>query len=197
MGLHIVAKAVHNSQAAFSRFEVIRLSPWLGSARTFTTRLITTLMSYPLFVKKVANRSNHSVLGYLLLIYFVVYAISPLSCSYTVSKIADSIYTANGASGSETKLDIFLLKVICARIDAKKNVDQANSRVMILIRKARAILPENANSVFAPLGILILFAFIALRSDNSSSRLSAYLQNVAREFNEFNPLHSGPAPPSL
>jgi hypothetical protein len=151
-------------------------------------------MNYTLFVKRSAERNEYSVLGCLLLVYFVIYAISPLSYTYTVSKIAERVCAAKGKTDLEKNFSIFLLEAICARIDAKKNIDQANSGVKVLVRKARAILPENASLTFAPLGILPLFAHICSLSDNSSSRLSAF-SNGQHSVCEVDTQHSGLSPP--
>jgi hypothetical protein len=154
---------------------------------------MTTLMN-PLFVKTSARRNAYSVLGYLLLIYFAIYATSPLSYSFAVSKISERVYPAKGKTDLGKNFSIFLLEVICARIDAKKDIDQANSGVKVLIRKARAILPETADSTFAPSGILTLFTFLSSLSDNSSSRLSAY-SNGQHFACDVDTRHSGLSPP--
>ena len=139
-----------------------------------------------------SNRNKRSILSALLLVYFVVYAMSPLCGTYTGKKIVDGICTANGTSYSGENLNILLLEIICARIDVKK--DQSHSTVRVLIRKARAILPENVNLSFASLGLVTLFEDISSLFDNSSSRLLAPL-NEQKVILECDLLHSGPSPP--
>ncbi len=148
-------------------------------------------MSNSLFVKTSAERNKHSAVGYLLLIYFVIYAISPLS--YTTNKTAEGICAAKRPSDSETNLNIFLLEVICSKMDAK-NTDHASSTGRVLTKKIRAILPEDANSIFEPLGLATSFAYISSLSDTSSSGLPV-CGNKQNAVCELNPLHSGPAPP--
>jgi len=147
-----------------------------------------------IFINTSFKKSKQVILSSLFLIYYVVYAISPLSYTYSVKKIVDRIGDANGVSASLNNLNIFLLEVICAKIDPTKEIDHANSTVRVLIRKARAILPENASVKFAPLENLLLFGHITPFFDNSSSRLLVSSDKGNSTWG-FNPLHSGPAPP--
>lgn len=147
-----------------------------------------------IFANTSFKKNKQLILSSLFLIYYVVYAISPLSYSINVKKKVDRIGDANGMSASLNNLNIFLLEVICAKIDTKKDFDQSNSTVTVFIRKARAILPENASVKFPTLENLLLFAHITPFFDNSSSRLLV----SSDQWNSiwgFNPLHSGPAPP--
>ena len=141
-------------------------------------------------------RNKHSVLCSLLLSYFVVYAISPLSCTYTAGKLVDKLCGANGESATAEGLNIFLLEVLCAKIDARKDVDQPNSSVRVLIRKARAILPENTSVRSIPLDSVTISEHGTLRFYNSQSMIAAY-SGEQHSICECNPLHSGPAPPSV
>jgi hypothetical protein len=141
-------------------------------------------------------RNKHSVLCYLLLAYFVVYAISPLSYTYTAGKLVDKICGTNGSLASAENFNIFLLEVICAKIDAKNDADQSDSTVMVLIRKARAILPENTNLRSIPLDSVTISEYVTSRFSNSLSKIAAH-SSEQHSICEFNPLHSGPAPPSL
>ena len=147
-----------------------------------------------IFINTSFKKNKQIILSFLCLIYFIVYAISPLSYSYTVKKIVDTICNANEASDPGKSLNIFLLEVICAKIDTKKDVGQSNSTVTVFIRKARAILPEIVNSRFAPVGNLTLFADASSHSYNSSSRgLVSFNQQKVRW--QSNPLYSGLSPP--
>jgi hypothetical protein len=140
------------------------------------------------------KKDKQGIISSLLLIYFVVYAISPLSYTYSIKKIVDKIGDTNGMSASLKNLNIFLLDVICAKIDSPKNIDHADSTVRVLFRKARAILPENANERFAPPKTLLLFGHIKPFYGNSLAKLFVSFDRV-NSIQGFNPLHSGPAPP--
>jgi hypothetical protein len=152
-------------------------------------------MNYRLFVKTSAEGTKYSVLGFLLLIYFVIYATSPLSYTFAAGKVAEKVCTANGKTALGNNFNIFLLELVCARIDAKKNTDLPNSGLRVLIRKARATLPENAASMFAPLGVLTSFAYISSFPYNSSSRLPAY-SSGQRPVCQGATQHSGLSPPA-
>lgn len=147
-----------------------------------------------IFVNTNFKKNKQVILSSLLLIYYVVYAISPLSYTFSVKKIVDRIGAANRMSVSFNNLNILLLEVICAKIDPTKDIDLAKSTVRILIRKTRAILPETVNLRLSPLGNLTLLKDFCLLFDNfSSSRLFSSKQQKARC--QFNPLHSGLSPP--
>jgi hypothetical protein len=147
-----------------------------------------------IFVTRSFKKNKRVILSSLCLIYFVVYAISPLSYTYTVKKIVDTIRTAHETPDSGKSVNIFLLEVICAKIDTKKDVGQSNSTVTVFIRKARAILPEIINSKFASIGNLTLIEDVSSHSYNSSlGRLVSFNQQKVRW--QSNPLHSGLSPP--
>ena len=147
-----------------------------------------------IFVITSFKKNKQAILSSLCLMYFVVYAISPLTYTYTVKKIVDTIRTANETSDSGKSLNIFLLEVICAKIDVKNSISQSHSTVRVFIRKVRAILPEIVKSRFASAENLKLSEGISSLSDNSSSRqLVSFNQQKVRW--QFNPLHSGLSPP--
>lgn len=141
-------------------------------------------------------RNKRSVLCSLLLVYFVLYAVSPLSYTYTAGKIVDKICGTNGPSAFAENLNIFLLEVICAKIDAKKDADQTNSTVRVLISKARAILPESTNLRSSPLDSVSLSEYVTSCRYNFLSGIVAY-SSEQHPTCEFNPLHSGSAPPTV
>ncbi len=149
-------------------------------------------MNYPLFMKKVANLNKSSFVAFLLLLFFVIYAISPLSLSYSVNRTS----ATHTAAASETSLNILLLEVAWAKIFTTKNINDADSKGRILIRKTRAVLSENVNSRVTSLGSLALLSCLVLFSEKASSRLIAFI-NGQHSVCEVNPLHSGPAPPFL
>ena len=146
------------------------------------------------FVNTNFKKNKQVILSSLFLIYYVVYAISPLSYTFSVKKIVDRIGEANEMSASLNNLNIFLLEVLCSKIDSTKKIDDTDSTVMVLIRKSRAILPENADVKFAPLENLLLFGHITPFIDNPSSRLLVS-SDKGNSIWGFNPLHSGLSPP--
>ncbi len=152
-------------------------------------------MTYQRIVTTGFKKHKQVILSSLFLVYFVVYAISPLSYTYDVKKIVGSVGYANGMSASLNSLTIFLVEVIRAQLDSMKELDHTNSTVTVLISKNRAVLPENVSIKFTPSENVWLFGQITLFFDNSRSRLFVSCEDGNSSL-EFNPLHSGPAPPS-
>ena len=140
------------------------------------------------------KKNKQAILSYLFLIYYVVYAVSPLSYTFSAKKVVDSIDYANRMSAPLSNLSIFLLEVICAKIDPIKAIDHTNSAGSVLIRKSRAILPENTSLKLTPSENLLLLVHIIQFIDNYSPRLLVpYYKRTSRH--RVNPLHSGHAPP--
>ncbi len=154
------------------------------------------MMNYSLLVKTILDKNKRSLICCLFLAYFVCYAISPLSLTFTVKKMAGGEYAARDAGTSCSGLRIFLLEAICSRIDEKKDAGRSDSTARVLIRKARVVLRENVYSKFLFVRHLALHDNISLLFDNASSRLSVF-SNEQTTFCEFNALHSGPSPPSV
>ena len=151
--------------------------------------MISRVLAYTAFKK-----NKQAIISCLFLIYYIVYAISPLSYTYSVKTIVKGISAEKGTPYPQKRLNIFLLELICSKIDANKDVDQNNATDRVLIRKTRAILPENTNSRVAPVGTLTLFEGFCLLSDNSvSGSLASSNQQKSRW--QFNALHSGLSPP--
>lgn len=149
---------------------------------------------YQRVVNTFFKKNKQVILSSLFLICYVVYAISPISYSYSVKRIIDGIGEANGMPTSFNNLNIFLMKVTCTKIDSIKEINHAGSTVIVLIRKARAVLPENVSVNLKPPENLWLFGHITSFFYNSSSRLLVSSDNGNSNW-EFNPLHSGPSPP--
>lgn len=78
------------------------------------------------------------------LAYFLVYAISPLSRTLTPQN-APELASSNSANYSTSHLHIFIWEVIFSRLTHSydTNNDKEGAGVRVLIKKARAILPED------------------------------------------------------
>lgn len=107
-------------------------------------------MYYSIVEKKSLSKNKKSLLCCLFLVYFVWYAISPLSLAFTVKKMAGD------AAASYSGLRILLLEIIYDKLDEKNAADQGNSAARVLISEARVILPENIYLRFLPLRHLVL-----------------------------------------
>jgi len=146
------------------------------------------------FIKASFKAVKKNLLSYLCLAYFAVYAISPLSYTFTAGQTAEGISGAHGMLIPGKGLNIFLLELIYSKIDDNREIDKSNPPVTVLIRKTRAILTENTNSRLAPFGNPALSEDAPSLSNNfSPSRLiSCNRQNSGQLFN---PFHSGLSPP--
>ena len=86
-----------------------------------------------------------SVMRIFFLAYFFIYAISPLS-RVLASTNAPELVSPDTANSSAHNLHIFLWEVIFTRLTDSSNAgtEQEDTGVRVLIRKARAILPEGS-----------------------------------------------------
>ncbi|MGO9015424.1 MAG: hypothetical protein ACLQF0_10630 [Dissulfurispiraceae bacterium] len=150
-------------------------------------------MDYQRVVTTGFKKNKQIVLSSLFIIYYVVYAISPLSYTYDVKRIVGDIGDADGMSASLNNFSIFLVEVVCDQIDSVNEFDHTNSTVTVLISKKRAVLPDNASVKFAPSENLWLFGHITIFFASRSRLLVS--SDDGNSSLEFNPLHSGPAPP--
>ncbi len=157
--------------------------------------MMTNFMIYQTFVNTLFKKNKRFILSSLFLVYYVVYAISPLCYTCSVKRIVDGLDGASGMPASLHNLHIFLVEVICAKVDSINENDHANSTVRVLISKKRAVLPENAGVKYAPSENLCLLEHIASSFDSSPSRLPVS-SGIGSSIGEFDPLHSGPAPPA-
>lgn len=156
---------------------------------------LTNVMNYAMFIKKRLDKNKQSFIHCLVLLYFIWYAMSPLSATFSIKKIAHDEYAAGEAVASYKCLKIFLLELICSKIDEKEDAGQNNSTGRVLIRKTRVILPEDVHPRFLPLKYHALRDYIPLLFYNFLSGLSVSSDEQITAY-EFYPLHSGPSPPS-
>jgi hypothetical protein len=157
--------------------------------------MTTNFIIYQISVKTLFKKNKQVILSSLFLAYYVVYAISPLSYTCSVKRIVDRLDGTSGMPASSNNLHIFLMDAICAKMDSINENDTTNSTVTLLLTKKRAVLPENTCLKFAPSVNVCLFEHIASFSDSSPSRLLVS-SGIGSSIGEFDPLHSGPAPPA-
>ena len=132
---------------------------------------------------------NGRVFTLVFFLYFLSYAVSPLSYDLTGEHGVGSASPADTAPLSIRTIHIFLWELICANISEEKDGSTPGSGVKILIKKARAIIPHKSflksrpplkNAFANALGLFLFFlSMSALRSGYDSviqkvfSRLSA------------------------
>ena len=124
----------------------------------------------------------------------VLYSVSPLSHDYAIRKIVDGIDAMGGRSASSGGLDIFLLEVICTRLEPVKGSGHATEADKVFFRTEKAILPDHEEPKCAQTGILC--EQFTTRHNNISSRL-AVVSDTAISAPGIDSLHSGPAPPFI
>jgi len=129
------------------------------------------------------------------LFYFFIYAISPLSYTFTAKKAFRNVNFSGSPHCISENTNIFFWEIICKNLVAKSNNHQSNSTDRILFKKARAILPEDITTRIVHAEDITL--------DGSppalpASLLSGFaiLADTATPLQNYNPLYSGPSPPS-
>lgn len=109
------------------------------------------------------NRQKFFVL--LFLFHFMSYAASPLSYNFTGHHTSENLSSPGKASLPGKSIHIFLWELICAQFSVANNAATADSTIRILIKKARAIIPQNISALLTPSGeraMSIAICFILL-----------------------------------
>jgi hypothetical protein len=76
--------------------------------------------------------------------YFVVYAISPLTYTVAEKRAFESRFASAKASSSIKSIHVFLWELIVKRVATREEPAQDHAGDTIIVRKKRALLPENA-----------------------------------------------------
>jgi hypothetical protein len=76
--------------------------------------------------------------------YFVVYAISPLTYTVAEKRAFESRFASAKASSSIKSIHVFLWELIVKRVATREESAQDHASGTIIVRKKRALLPENA-----------------------------------------------------
>jgi hypothetical protein len=92
-----------------------------------------------------SNKKRH-IFSMIFLVYFVVFAISPLSYPYTAKKMAQNFSAFDRTSCLSKGIDIFFVEFICAKLVSGKGVPHSAASSAIILRKERAVLPEDVNT---------------------------------------------------
>lgn len=133
----------------------------------------------------------------LLVIYFLVYSISPLTYTFSDKRVPVSIYAANKISSSVKNVHMLLWEVFIERLSPAEEHSHNNGNASILIKKKRAIAPESAS------GQLSLFKNTSVPEDSfnplapTKYRLNLLSENTPGIYKGFNPLYAGNSPPSV
>lgn len=131
----------------------------------------------------------------LFLLYFLVYAISPLSHTLTPQN-SYQLHSSNELNASTNNLRIFMWEIIFSKLtgsDESRN-DHDSSENRVLLRKARAILPENISGKSISQERASLVESLAIPRAQTSS-LYLMIDEVRQPAGAINSLYSGNSPP--
>jgi hypothetical protein len=133
----------------------------------------------------------------LLVIYFLVYSIFPLTYTLSDRQVSESVYATNKKSSNIKSDHILLRELFIERLSFTEENSHNNGNASILIKKKRAIVPENTS------GKLSLFKNTSVLEDfNDPLAPTTYSLNILPEnilsiYKGFNPLYAGNSPPSV
>jgi hypothetical protein len=136
------------------------------------------------------------IFSLVILFYFLIYAISPLSYTFTAGKALGSFSDAGKTHFISKNIGIFLWELICENLVSKKNIPHTGSTDRIFFKKARAILPEDFNAKIIHLEDISIAGSLPFLSVASPSGLPV-LSDAAFPLQEYDHLYSGHSPPSV
>jgi len=132
-----------------------------------------------------------------LVIYFLVYSISPLTYTLSDKHVSESITATNNESSSIKSVHLLLWEFLTERLSSIAENSHNDGNANILIKKKRAIAPENASdkifsckNVSAPKECHDPLA-------PSTSSLNVQPINFLDIYKGFNPVYTGHSPPSV
>jgi hypothetical protein len=152
------------------------------TARKFRTR-IADMNLY--------NKKN--IFSIIFLLYFIVFVISPLYCSYSAKRIAYLISPDN-ASCAKDNINISFGEPVCYKV-SRKDISHSNATVTILLIKSRAVLPEDANARITHFEDISVTEGCAVPGEYPLGKLEI-LFDGQDPLQDHRPLQSGPSPPS-
>jgi len=79
----------------------------------------------------------------LFFLLFLFYAVSPLSCTYASTGTGEGL-REDAAASLTGNLKILVWEIICSKLSRSEDGGQAGADVKVLLKKARATLPEDA-----------------------------------------------------
>lgn len=137
-----------------------------------------------------------SLIRMLFISYFLVYAVSPLSCAIN-SQGDCNVYSSGGTASHSGNLHIFVWEFIFSKLAWEDGPDNnpGDGMVTVLLRKSRAIVPENLTA-------RIIFSQIVMGvADSVSTGAIVSSEHLAEDEEQthpctVNPLYSGHSPPA-
>lgn len=136
------------------------------------------------------------IFNLVVLFYFLIYAISPLSYTYTARKAFRNFGDADKPHCVSGNIDIFLWELISKDLVFRNHIPHSDSTDRIFFRKARAILPEDFNTRIVHLEDISIAESLPVLSVSFPSGLPVLLK-AACPLQEYEHLYSGHSPPSV
>ena len=133
----------------------------------------------------------------LLVIYFLVYSISPVTYTFSDKQVREGIYSTNKKPSSIKSIHILLWELFIERLSSIEENSGNNGNASILVKKKRAIIPESIS------GKLSLFKTTSVTKDSynllapTAHSLNVLPENILDIYKGFNPLYAGNSPPSV
>jgi hypothetical protein len=142
------------------------------------------------------SENKKRVFKLLLAAYFLVYSISPLTYTFLNKPVHEGIYATHNGSPGIINIHILLWESIIDSLSALEENPHSAGDVSILIKKKRALAPENATRKLSsyknasmPQDFVDPLALAAV-SINSRSDLFPVI------YKGFNPVYAGHSPPT-
>jgi len=133
----------------------------------------------------------------LLVIYFLVYSISPLTYTLYDKQVREGIYSTDKNPSSISSIHILLWEFFIERLSSIEENSRNTGNASILVKKKRAIIPESVS------GKLSLFKNASVPQDSynllapTTYSFNVLPENILNIYKGFNPLYAGNSPPSV
>jgi hypothetical protein len=133
----------------------------------------------------------------LLVIYFLAYSISPITYTFPDKQEPGHIYATNKESSSIKSAHILLWEFFIEQLSSLEGNSRDNGNASILIKKKRALAPEDAS------GKLTWFKITSVPKDRynplapTTCSLNVLSANIPDIYNGFNTIYAGNSPPSV
>jgi hypothetical protein len=143
------------------------------------------------------SEDKKQVFRLLLVIYFLVYSISPLTYTFSDKPVPESISATNKEPSSIKSIHLLLWEFLRDSVSSVEENSHTDGNASILIKKKRAIAPENAS------GRLFLCKNVSVPKEShdpsvpSTDSVNVQPANFHGIYKGFNPVYTGHSPPSL
>jgi hypothetical protein len=141
----------------------------------------------------IKKRVSKRLLNPLILVFFFIYAVTPIGISVGKGAVFEDVLTTGGPPSIARNIRLFLLELVASGLSADGDAGQKADR-KILLKKKRAVLSKGAGEIDQPLNALPSQVF---RPEPKSGPEVLFTDAVVALRTEFVPLFSGLSPPRL